>query len=79
MAGRCSGLNQNRLQEKSRRFTLRGTVIYGKLSLGSESEGGDRLSRLQDRLLFVYLTDVLATHARGDPLPLLTYALQDTE
>lgn len=61
---------------------LRSAVIYRKLSLGSQPEGGERrierllsahtTCRLQDRSLFVYLTDALAAHARGDPVPLLT-------
>jgi transposase len=61
---------------------LRGAVIYRKLSLSSQSEGGERrierlisahtTCRLQDRSLFVYLTDTLTAHARGDPTPLLT-------
>ena len=61
---------------------LRGAVIYRKLSLGSQSEGGERrierllsahtTCRLQGRSLFVYLTDALTAHARGDPVPLLT-------
>ena len=61
---------------------LRGAVIYRKLSLGSQSEGGERrikrllsahtTCRLQNRSLFVYLTDALDAHARGDPVPLLT-------
>ena len=60
---------------------LRGAVIYRKLSLGSQSERGERrierllsahtTCRLQDRSLFVYLTELLAAHARGDPVPLL--------
>jgi transposase len=60
---------------------LRGAVIYRKLSLGSQSEGGERrierllsahtTCRLQERSLFVYLTELLAAHARGDPVPLL--------
>jgi transposase len=60
---------------------LRGAVIYRKLSLGSQSEGGERrierllsvhtTCRLQRRSLFVYLTDALGAHARGDPVPLL--------
>jgi len=60
---------------------LRGAVIYRKLSLGSQSEQGERrierllsahiTCRLQDRSLFVYLTELLAAHARGDPVPLL--------
>lgn len=61
---------------------LRSAVIYRKLSLGSQSQGGERrierllsahtTCRLQDRSLFVYLTDTLAAHARGDPAPNLT-------
>jgi transposase len=62
--------------------SLRGAVIYRKLSLGSQSEGGERrierllsahtTCRLQGHSLFVYLTDALTAHARGDPIPLLT-------
>jgi transposase len=61
---------------------LRGAVIYRKLSLGSQSEGGERrierllsahtTCRLQQRSLFDYLTELLSAHARGDPVPLLT-------
>lgn len=61
--------------------SLRGAVIYRKLSLGSQSEEGERkierllsasiTCRLQRRSLFVYLSEVLAAHARGDPAPLL--------
>jgi transposase len=61
---------------------LRSAVIYRKLSLGSQSEGGElRISRLlsahttcrlQRRSLFAYLTDAIAAHARGDPVPLLS-------
>lgn len=60
---------------------LRSAVIYRKLSLGSQSEQGERriarllsahtTCRLQRRSLFVYLTDALSAHARGDPVPLL--------
>ncbi len=56
---------------------LRGAVIYRKLSLGSQSEDGERrierllsahtTCRLQHRSLHAYLTDALAAHARGDP------------
>ena len=59
---------------------LRGAVIYRKLSLGSQSERGERrierllsasiTCRLQQRSLFAYLTEVLTAHARGDPAPL---------
>jgi transposase len=61
--------------------SLRGAVIYRKLSLGSQSEQGERrierllsasiTCRLQRRSLFAYTTELLATHARGDPLPSL--------
>ena len=61
---------------------LRGAVIYRKLSLGSQSEGGEhtierllsvsQTCRLQRRSLFTYLADVLTAKARGDPIPLLT-------
>ena len=60
---------------------LRGPVIYRKLSLGSQSERGERTierllsasvtCRLQGRSLFAYLADVLGARARGDPAPLL--------
>ena len=61
---------------------LRGAVIYRKLSLGSQSERGERTierllsasitCRLQKRSLFAYLTDVLHATIRGDPIPALT-------
>src|SRR5438034_1542532 len=60
---------------------LRGAVIYRKLSLGSQSDQGERTierllsasltCRLQRRSLFAYLTDVLTTNIRGDPIPAL--------
>jgi transposase len=60
---------------------LRGPVIYRKLSLGSQSERGERTierllsasvtCRLQGRSLFAYLAAVLAARVRGDPAPLL--------
>lgn len=60
---------------------LRGTVIYRKLSLGSQSEAGEQrierllsastTCRLQRRSLFEYLSNILTAHARGDPLPKL--------
>jgi transposase len=60
---------------------LRGAVIYRKLSLGSQSEHGERTierllsasltCRLQRRSLFAYLTDVLTASTRGDPIPTL--------
>jgi transposase len=61
--------------------SLRGAVIYRKLSLGSQSELGERhierllsasvTCRLQRRSLFAYLSELLAAHARGDPVPSL--------
>jgi transposase len=55
----------------------RGAVIYHKLSLGIQSEGGERRTerllsasatcRLQHRPLFTYMSELLAAHARGDP------------
>jgi len=61
---------------------LRGAVIYRKLSLGSQSEEGERTiarllsasvtCRLQRRSLFAYLSEVLAAESRGDPVPLLS-------
>ena len=60
---------------------LRGAVIYRKLSLGTQSPGGERrierllsahtTCRLQNRSLFDYLAELLTAHARGDPAPLL--------
>ena len=61
---------------------LRGSVIARKLSLGSQSENGEKRTarllsvhttcRLQRRSLHAYLIDLLSAHARGDPPPLLT-------
>jgi transposase len=61
---------------------LRGAVIYRNLSLGSQSEHGERTierllsasvtCRLQKRSLFTYLTDVLSASIRGDPTPALS-------
>jgi len=60
---------------------LRGAVIYRKLSLGSQSERGERTierllsasvtCRLQGRSLFAYLANVLTASIRGDPIPAL--------
>ena len=62
--------------------SLRGAVIYRKLSLGSQSEPGEQrvarllsasiTCRLQHRSLHAYLTDLLNANARGDPPPLLS-------
>lgn len=61
---------------------LRGPVIHRKLSLGSQSERGERTiermlsasvtCRLRGRSLFAYLSGVLGARVRGDPAPLLT-------
>jgi transposase len=60
---------------------LRSAVIYRKLSLGTQSEGGERrierllsahtTCRLQGRSLHAYLIDAISAHTRGDPAPLL--------
>jgi transposase len=60
---------------------LRGAVIYRKLSLGSQSDHGERriarllsahtTCRLQRRSLHAYLIDALRAHTAGQPLPLL--------
>jgi transposase len=60
---------------------LRGSVIYRKLSLGTQSDDGERriqrllsihtTCRLQRRALHDYLIDALTAHSRGDPVPLL--------
>ena len=60
---------------------LRGAVIFRKLSLGSQSEDGERTierllsasvtCRLQRRSLFAYLSEVLAARTRGAPVPSL--------
>ena len=61
---------------------LRSAVIYRKLSLGSQSPDGEQRTarllsahttcRLQHRPLHTYLTNALAAHTRGNPVPLLT-------
>ncbi len=60
---------------------LRGSVIYRKLSLGTQSDEGEQrierllsvhtTCRLQHRPLHEYLIDALTAHSRGDPAPLL--------
>jgi transposase len=60
---------------------LRGAVIYRKLSLGSQSQAGERrierllsastTCRLQRRSLHEYLAELLAAHTHGQPVPLL--------
>jgi len=61
---------------------LRGPVIHRKLSHGTRSDDGERFAeralsaaatcRQQHRSLFEYLTELIAAHARGEPLPALT-------
>jgi transposase len=60
---------------------LRGAVIYRKLSLGTQSDEGERrierllsihtTCRLQHRPLHDYLVNALTAHSRGHPAPLL--------
>jgi transposase len=60
---------------------LRGPVIHRKVSLGTQSEDGERFAeralsaaatcRLQHRSLFTYLSDLITAHNRGDPFPAL--------
>jgi len=62
--------------------SLRGAVIYRKLSLGSQSTGGEEriarllsasiTCRLQARSLYDYLAELHTAHTAGDPLPQLT-------
>jgi transposase len=61
---------------------LRAPVIHRKISLGSQSNPGERFAeralsaastcRLQRRSLFTYLSELIAAHNRGDPFPALT-------
>jgi transposase len=63
---------------------LRNPVIQRKLSHGTRSDDGERFAeralsaaatcRQQRRSLFEYLSQLLAAHTRGDPLPALTPA-----
>ena len=60
---------------------LRSPVIHRKLSLGSQSDAGERFAerahsaagtcRMQHRSLFTYLSELLVAHNRGDPFPAL--------
>ena len=60
---------------------LRAPVIHRKLSLGTQSDDGERFAeralsaagtcRLQRRSLFTYLNELLVAHTRGDPFPAL--------
>lgn len=61
---------------------LRAAVIYRKLSLGSRSQGGERIierllsvdqtCRLQRRSLYGYLSEAFTARTRGDPVATLT-------
>ena len=61
---------------------VRRFLIYRKLSLGSQSEQGERTierllsasitCRLRKQSLYAYLTQVITAHNRGDPIPDLT-------
>ncbi|MGO9956716.1 MAG: IS66 family transposase [Solirubrobacteraceae bacterium] len=61
---------------------LRAPVIHRKVSLGTQSNDGERFAeralsaagtcRLQRRSLFTYLSELIAAHNRGDPFPALT-------
>ena len=61
---------------------VRRFLIHRKLSLGSQSEQGERTierllfasitCRLRKQSLYAYLTDVLNASIRGDPIPALT-------
>ena len=60
---------------------LRAPVIHRKLSLGTQSNTGERFAerapsaaatcRAQRRSLFTYLSELLTAHNRGDPFPAL--------
>ena len=60
---------------------LRAPAIHRKVSLGTQSERGERFAeralsaaatcRLQSRSLFTYLNELITAHARGDPFPAL--------
>ena len=60
---------------------LRSPVIHRKLSLGTQSDTGERFAeralsaastcRQQHRSLFTYLSDLITAHTRGDPFPAL--------
>ena len=61
--------------------SLRAPVIHRKVSLGTQTEDGERFAeralsaaatcRLQHRSLFTYLSDLITAHNRGDPFPAL--------
>jgi len=60
---------------------LRGPVIHRKLSLGTQTDTGERFAerslsaaatcRLQGRSLFAYLSELITAHNRRDPFPAL--------
>jgi transposase len=60
---------------------LRAPVIHRKVSLGTQTAGGERFAeralsaagtcRQQRRSLFSYLSELLVAHTRGDPFPAL--------
>ena len=60
---------------------LRAPVIHRKVSLGTQSNDGERFAeralsaaatcRLQRRSLFTYLSELITAHTRGDPFPAL--------
>jgi transposase len=60
---------------------LRSPVIHRKVSLGTQSNDGERFAeralsaagtcRLRRRSLFTYLSDLITAHTRGDPFPTL--------
>ena len=60
---------------------LRAPVIHRKVSLGTQSNNGERFAeralsaaatcRQQRRSLFTYLSDLIIAHTRGDPFPAL--------
>lgn len=60
---------------------LRAPVIHRKVSLGTQSQDGERFAeralsaagtcRLQHRSLFTYLGELITAHNRGDPFPTL--------
>jgi len=60
---------------------LRAPVIHRKVSLGTQTEPGERFAaralsaaatcRLQHRSLFTYLSDLITAHNRGEPFPAL--------
>ncbi len=61
---------------------LRSPVIHRKVSLGTQSDQGERFAeralsaaatcRQQSRSLFTYLSELITAHSRGDPFPALT-------